>query len=70
LGGRCTAKGEALFLHVFQRPESDVIEIPASQEKAAFLGGEALKTERANGSLRIHLPANLPDPVASVICLE
>jgi len=68
--GRCTAKGDVLFLHVFQRPESGVIEIPAKQEKAVLLGGGELKSERVNGSLRIHLPASLPDPVASVIRLE
>jgi alpha-L-fucosidase len=68
--GRCTAKGDVLFLHVFQRPESGVIELPAKQEKAILLGGEELKSERVNGSLRIHLPASLPDPVASVIRLE
>lgn len=68
--GRCTVKGEVLFLHVFNRPESGVIEIPAKQTKATLLGGEELEAERVNGSLRIHLPASLPDPVASVIRLE
>jgi alpha-L-fucosidase len=69
--GRCTAKGEVLFLHVFKRSESGVIEIPATkQAKATLIGGEELKAERVNGSLRIHLPASLPDPVASVIRVE
>lgn len=68
--GRCTTRGETVYLHVFQRPESGRIALRTKATQAVLLeGGAKLSTSRQRGSLVIELPAMLPDPVASVIRL-
>ena len=69
--GRCTAKGDTLYLHVFKRPASGTIAIPTKASKATLLGGgQKLATRREGDKLVITLPNTLPDPVASVIRVE
>ena len=69
--GRCTQKGDALYLHVYSRPESGSITLKTKAKSATLLdGGKVLKTDRHGGALTITLPPSLPDPVATVIKLQ
>lgn len=72
--GRCTRKGNRLYLHVYKWPLSGSIRLPASnQVKRAWVLGDAgqpLATRATSGGIEITLPKNAPDPVASVIAIE
>ncbi len=72
--GRCTRKGDFLYLHVFDWPKDGALRVPLSQPvKEAYLlsdKGAPLKYESDNGKLIIHLPAAAPDPIASVIAIK
>lgn len=78
--GRATAKGDALYLHVFDWPKDGVLVVPMRHavRRAALLAdsgaggkrGPALKTEVAADGLHIHLPDTTPDPIATVIRLD
>lgn len=69
--GRCTAKGDALYLHLYSRPESGKITIAHPGTKATILdGGVVLKVSRDGDKLIVELPKSLPDPVATVIRLD
>jgi len=69
--GRCTVKGDVLYLHLYSRPKEGVVRIEHSGTKATLLdGGVLLKTVRDGGKLVIELPAALPDPIATVIRVE
>jgi alpha-L-fucosidase len=73
--GRATAKGQILYLHVFQWPASGELRVPklSSAVTKAYLLADA--TRRAlpvsvGDQLTIHVPSQAPDPVASVVVLE
>lgn len=69
--GRITTKGKTRYLHVFKRPESGTISVPFAAKKATLLaGGAALTIRSGDQETTIELPAELPDPIASVIRLE
>ena len=69
--GRATAKGNVVYLHVFQRPADGKLVVPAKGAKATLLAsGAALACTREGGNLVIDLPPALPDPVATVIKVE
>ena len=72
--GRCTRKGETLYLHVFQWPESGSILLPAANRvKRAWLLADPQTTLSLTPGPRgtsISLPGTAPDPVASVIAVE
>lgn len=76
--GRCTRKMQAgwtvLYLHVFDWPQAGRLLVPGletSVQSARLLAtGATLLTESNNESLVIHVPADAPDPVASVIRLD
>jgi len=66
--GRCTAKGDVLYLHVFARPDSGNISIKTKATKATVLAnGKNLAARRDGDSLFISVPDKLSDPVAMVI---
>lgn len=72
--GRCTRKGQMLYLHVFQWPPDGVLEVPLQN---AVRGVTLLANRRAKptvtagaGGLRIQLPVTAPDAIATVIKLE
>jgi alpha-L-fucosidase len=66
--GRCTRKGEVLYLHLFSRPNTGDLTIRTQATGARFLAtGQSLRVTRREDLLTISLPARLPDPVASVI---
>jgi alpha-L-fucosidase len=72
--GRVTRKGNTLFLHVFAWPKDGVVTIPVANTatKAALLADPAAKVtaEATPAGLRLSLPLQAPDPIASVIALE
>ncbi len=72
--GRCTQKPGKLFLHVFDWPADGKLSVPMANEvkRAVLLADPArpLAATRTSRGARIALPAQAPDPVASVIALE
>ena len=69
--GRITTKGNIHYLHVFSRPQSGSITLPIEASKAILLAsGKPLDIATIDGKTTIQLPAELPDPVATVIRLE
>ena len=72
--GRCTRKGDLLYLHVLDWPADGTLQLPlANKVTAAYLLAEPAKPlacETKDGKLLVHLPAAAPDPVASVIALR
>ncbi len=73
--GRATAKGDVLYLHVFERPAGGRLRVPglANNVRAARLlasPNTLLDTVRDRDDLIVTLPATLPDDVATVVRLE
>lgn len=71
--GRCTRKGDTLYLHVFTWPTDGVLRLPVrlSPTGAHLLTAPAhpLSVQQLDDGLALRLPAEAPDPVASVIKL-
>ena len=73
---RCTTKPGKLYLHLFHWPEGGKFELPPVEGKItkayllADLQKTNLKTTQTESGVSIALPAQAPDPIASVICLE
>jgi alpha-L-fucosidase len=77
--GRCTLKQRSrgvtrLYLHVFERPADGKLVLPGLENnllKGFLLDGKAkLSVAREADAVFIHLPAPLPDKVASVVALD
>jgi alpha-L-fucosidase len=72
--GRCTRKGNRLFLHVFKWPDSGKLVLPAANRvNRAFLSGSpetALATRSTPRGTVIAIPKTAPDPVDSVVIVE
>lgn len=72
--GRSTTKGNTLYLHVFEWPKSGELIVPmqADVARASLLADPAKKlaVTTADKQVRISLPKNAPDSIASVICVE
>jgi alpha-L-fucosidase len=73
--GRLTRKPGRLYLHVFEWPASGVLDLHVDRapKRAYLLADTARAPQRVafeGGKLRIHLPAQAPDPVASVVALD
>jgi alpha-L-fucosidase len=77
--GRCTKKvgsgGSTLYLHVFDWPADGQLEVPGLRNAVVttrLLGSSdrIRATADRNGNTILSLPANAPNPVASVIRLE
>jgi alpha-L-fucosidase len=73
--GRATTKPGKLYLHVFNWPAGGTLQVPAfggTVKGASLLGNQASKitvSRTANG-FAVTLPAQAPDPIASVIVLD
>jgi alpha-L-fucosidase len=70
--GRATVKGNKLYLHVFEWPASGVLRVPNLNNlvhSAALVAapGARLATRRDGDDVLVALPAEAPDPVASVV---
>jgi alpha-L-fucosidase len=78
--GRCTRKvdaaGTTLFLHVFKWPADGQLMVPGLNNKAerAYLLADAAKkaltTKASQDGLVVSVPAQAPDPIASVVVLR
>jgi len=72
--GRCTRKGNMLYLHVFDWPNDRKLFVPLLNEnvKAKLLAAPRtkIKTQNGAGGLVLELPSETPDKIASVIELR
>jgi len=72
--GRCTQRGNKLYLHVFTWPENGQLSVPLQNKikKVYFLArpGKKLKIENPGTGISIKLQGTPPDPNDSVIVLE
>lgn len=72
--GAATRKGDRLYLHVYDWPENGKLNVPITSKvrKAVLLEdpGKKLRMSPEAERIVIDLPAEAPDPVASVIILE
>ncbi len=76
--GRCTRKenqeGTTLYLSVFHWPADGNLIVPGLKNKVISLKmlatGETLRVSSTDEAVMIHLPANAPDAIASVIKME
>jgi alpha-L-fucosidase len=71
--GRCTVRGQKLYLHVFTWPKGQ-LEVPGltNKVKGAHLLADRteLKVTQEEGHVLIRLPERMPDPLDTVIVLE
>ncbi|MEK7404056.1 MAG: alpha-L-fucosidase [Acidobacteriota bacterium] len=72
--GRATAKGNTVYLHVFQWPRDGQLRVPGLKNKvvsAALVADRAarLKVRREGDDAIVTLPAEAPDEIASVVAL-
>ena len=71
---RCTVKPGKIYLHLFKWPADGTFDVTGLRSKVtkAWLldGGAELKVEQTAAGVRLALPAEAPDKIASVICLE
>ena len=71
---RATTKPGKIYVEIFQWPATGKLELPGLQsrvKRAYLLAGHAkLKTEPTAAGVSIALPAEAPDKIASVICVE
>ncbi len=72
--GRCTRKGQKLYLHVFDYPMNGLLAVPLSNKitKAYWLGQPKKPLAITSGTERsvIHLPAASPDTMDAVVVVE
>ncbi len=72
--GRCTRKGNTLYLHVFNWPADGKLPVPLLNEtvKAKLLAAPhtKIKTQNSADGLVLELPTEAPDKMASVIELR
>lgn len=72
--GRCTRKGDRLYLHVFDWPTDGVLPVPMTNRvtKAYLLADreQSLGVVQHEDHVDILVPGKAPDPVASVVVLE
>ncbi|HTJ11043.1 MAG TPA: alpha-L-fucosidase [Dinghuibacter sp.] len=72
--GRCTRKGDVLYLHVFHWPADGRLLVPGLHNPALsaslLSGGAVLSTHKTADGLVIDVPAAAPDTIATVIKLR
>lgn len=72
--GRCTRKGQTLYLHVFEWPENGQLIVPLDNKvlKAYMLTNPKvkLKTASSDGQLVITVPKKATDKIATVVALQ
>jgi alpha-L-fucosidase len=73
--GRCTVKGQTLYIHVMGWPVDGSIRLPGLRTKVrkAYLlaeKGKSLSFRRAGKDIVIRLPRRAPDPDATVVAVE
>ncbi len=72
--GRCTQKGNKLYLHIFDWPENGKLSVPLfnSVKKAYLLSNpeQTFKVKKSKGKNTIQLTGSAPDSIASVVVAE
>ncbi|RMG75644.1 MAG: alpha-L-fucosidase [Bacteroidetes bacterium] len=70
--GRFTQKGDILYAHIFDWPAGGELVIPELSEaqSARILGGEAVDLSSGAGGTTLHLPAEAPDGIATVVAIN
>jgi alpha-L-fucosidase len=72
--GRCTRKGHALYLHMFDWPYDGTLRLPSKNKvsRAYRLSDRrrALPCSTSGDMLQIQVPATAPDPIARVVALQ
>ena len=72
--GRCTQKGNKLYLHVFDWPKDGKLDIPVLNKvtKAYLLAqpSKSLSVKKSSGKNTIELEGSAPDAIASVVVAE
>ena len=72
--GRCTRKGQKLYLHVFDWPADGALKVPirSAVNKAYLLvdSGKELKIEKTELGIQVKAPVDAPDKIDSVVVLE
>lgn len=74
--GRCTTKGDKLYLHVFDWPADGTLEValPEADVRKAYLLADKKRTKlpvtSGGDELTVSLPKDAPDSIDSVIVLE
>jgi len=74
--GRCTAKGDKLYLHVFEWPAEGTLEAALAQAdvRKAYLLADKKRTKLPvtcdGDKVTVSLPQDAPDSIDSVIVLE
>lgn len=71
--GECTARGNTLFLHVFQWPADGSLIVPGLKTKvmsARLSGGRKLPVKTSPNTVLITLPRTPPDDLIPVVSLE
>jgi alpha-L-fucosidase len=72
--GRCTRKGDTLYLHVFNWPKDGKLHVPLLNENASAhllaQPGKDLNVSSTSEGLVIDVPQSAPDPDATVVVLK
>ena len=71
--GRCTRKGNKLYLHIYDWPKDDLIVPLKNKARCAYLLANpkvSVQVNRNSEVLSLTLPDEAPDPIASVVVLE
>jgi alpha-L-fucosidase len=71
---RCTTKPGKVYLHIFKWPANGKFELAGLQSKVTkawlLADHKDLKVDQSDAGVTIALPAEAPDKIASVVCLE
>jgi alpha-L-fucosidase len=72
--GRCTHKGQKLYLHVFDWPADGMLKVPIKNavSKSYLLSdpGKDLKVEKSEQGIQVKVPDSAPDKISSTVVLE
>lgn len=72
--GRCTRRGQTLYLHVFQWPADGTLRVPlqnnVTQVRLLAHPRESVAVVASPEGIRLQLPAAAPDPIATVVALQ
>jgi len=72
--GRTTAKGDVVYLHIYNWPGNGKLEIPDLKRRVLDVrmldGGRKLEFSQSAGGITLHLPAQAPDADATVVAIK
>jgi len=72
--GRTTAKGDVVYLHVYNWPSGGKLEIPDLKRRVLDVrlldGGRKLEFNQSTAGITLHLPAQAPDADATVVAIR